>query len=145
MPELPATTRTGYTFVLWYNETDGTEAAYETMPDYDVNYIAIWQVNQYTITLDSKGGSSVDPITEDYGTAVSAPAIPTRYGFEFSGWYSDEACTAPYVFTTMAAGDITVYAKWERVYCKVTFVVDDEIYSELDVPYGTTLQAAEEE
>ena len=92
-------TRTGYTFAGW-DKTIPT-----TMPAENVTITARWTVNRYTITFDTNGGSKVNSITQDYGTAVTAPADPTRTGYTFAGW--DE--TIP---TTMPAENITITAWW---------------------------------
>ncbi|KUG05377.1 putative cell wall-binding domain [hydrocarbon metagenome] len=78
----------------------------------NVTLYAKWTINQYTISFNSNGGSSVTAITQDYGTTVSEPAAPTRTGYTFAGWYSDSALTTAYTFTTMSAENITLYAKW---------------------------------
>ncbi|MFR3993092.1 MAG: InlB B-repeat-containing protein [Angelakisella sp.] len=52
----------------------------------DLTLTAKWQINQYTITFDTAGGSEVPSITQDYGTAITPPAAPTRTGYTFVGW-----------------------------------------------------------
>jgi uncharacterized repeat protein (TIGR02543 family) len=99
-------TRTGYTFAGWIPTVPNT------MPASDTNCVAQWTINQYTISFDSNGGSAVAPITQDYNTAVTAPADPTKTGYSFTGWYSDQELTTAYTFTTMPAEDITLYAQW---------------------------------
>lgn len=95
-----APTKTGYTFAGWDTEIP------TTMPAGDMTIKANWAVNQYTITFNTDGGSAIDPITQDYGTAITAPADPTREGYTFIGW--DKAIPA-----TMPAGDMTITAKWK--------------------------------
>ena len=95
-------TREGYTFIGW------DKAIPATMPAGDMTITAQWRINQYTITFDSNGGSAVAPITQDYGTQITAPADPTREGYTFIGWDK----TFP---TTMPAENITLKAKWKDI------------------------------
>ena len=93
-------TREGYTFIGWDTEIP------TTMPAGDMTITAQWRINRYTITFDTDGGSTVAPITQDYGTAITAPADPTREGYTFIGWDTE-------IPTTMPAGDMTITAKWK--------------------------------
>ena len=103
---LPKPERTGYTYKGWFAEADGgvRVRAVMTVTSNMVCY-AQWTVNQYTLTFDAAGGSEVAPITQDYGTVVTAPPDPTREGYTFSGW-------TPEVPSTMPAGDMTLIAQW---------------------------------
>ena len=93
-------TREGYTFIGWNREVP------ETMPAENVTITAQWKINRYTITFDTAGGSEIASITQDYGTAITVPANPTREGYTFIGW--DKAIPA-----TMPAENITVTAQWK--------------------------------
>ena len=93
-------TREGYTFIGW------DKAIPTTMPAENVTITAKWEINQYTITFDTAGGSEIAPITQDYGTAITAPANPTKEGYTFIGW--DKAIPA-----TMPAENMTVTAQWK--------------------------------
>ena len=93
-------TRGGYTFIGW------DKAIPATMPAGDMTLTAQWRINRYTVTFDTDGGSAVAPITQDYGTAITAPADPTREGYTFMGWDKE-------IPTTMPAGDMTITAKWK--------------------------------
>ncbi len=69
-----------------------------------------------TITFDSEGGTDVSPITQHYGSTLTAPADPTRSGYTFAGWYLDEALTESYTLpSTMPLSSVTLYAKWTAV------------------------------
>ena len=92
-------TREGYTFIGW------DKAIPATMPAGDMTIKANWAVNQYTISFDTDGGSTIDPITQDYGTDITAPAAPTKTGYTFAGW--DKTIPA-----TMPAEDMTLTAHW---------------------------------
>ena len=93
-------TREGYTFIGWDREIP------KTMPAENITVTAQWEINRYTITFDTAGGSEIAPITQDYGTNITAPADPTREGYTFIGW--DKA-----IPTTMPAENITVTAQWK--------------------------------
>ncbi|MDD4210980.1 MAG: InlB B-repeat-containing protein [Clostridia bacterium] len=111
-------TKEGYTFDCW--TLNGNTYTFTTMPAANITLIASWQVNQYTIAFNSNGGSTVSPITQDFGTSVSEPT-PTRTGHTFNGWYSDAGLTNSYTFTTMPSQNITVYAKWTINSYTITF------------------------
>lgn len=97
-PEAP--TREGYTFIGWDKEIP------TTMPTENMTVTAQWEINQYTITFDTNGGSEIAPITQDYGTAITAPEAPTREGYTFMGWDRE-------IPTTMPAENITLKARWK--------------------------------
>ena len=96
-------TKEGYTFIGWY---DGEEKwNFADAVTEALTLTAKWQLNRYTITFDTAGGSEVPSITQDYGTAITAPANPTKTGYTFAGWDK----TIP---STMPAGDMTITARW---------------------------------
>ena len=101
-------TRKGYTFKGWDKEIP------ETMPAENMTVKAQWEINQYTITFDTNGGSEIAPITQDYGTEITAPDNPTRKGYTFKGWDKE-------IPETMPAGNITVKAQWEINQYTITF------------------------
>lgn len=96
-------TKEGYTFIGWYKGE--SEWDFETPVTPDLTLTAKWQLNQYTITFDTAGGSEVAPITQDYGTTITAPANPAKTGYTFAGWDRE-------IPTTMPAGDMTITARW---------------------------------
>ena len=102
-------TRTGHTQVGWAT-VDGGEKVYGLDAVYTQNealtLYPVWNTNKYTITFDTNGGSEIAPITQDYGTQITAPADPTREGYTFIGW--DKAIPA-----TMPAENVTVTAQWQ--------------------------------
>ena len=104
-------TRTGYTQVGWAT-VDGGEKVYGLDDIYTKNealtLYPVWNTNKYTITFDTAGGSEIAPITQDYGTAITAPADPTRDGYTFMGWDTE-------IPTTMPAENITLKARWKDI------------------------------
>ena len=104
-------TRTGYTQVGWAT-VDGGEKVYGFDDVYTKNealtLYPVWNTNKYTITFDTAGGSEIASITQDYGTAITAPADPTREGYTFIGWDRE-------IPTTMPAENITLKARWKDI------------------------------
>ena len=98
VPDNP--TRKGYTFKGWDKEIP------KTMPAENITVKAQWEINQYTITFDTNGGSEIAPITQDYGTEITAPDNPTRKGYTFKGWDKE-------IPKTMPAENITITARWK--------------------------------
>ena len=104
-------TRTGHTQVGWAT-VDGGEKVYGLDAVYTQNealaLYPVWNTNQYTITFDTNGGSEIAPITQDYGSVITAPADPTREGYTFMGWDTE-------IPTTMPAENMTLKAKWKDI------------------------------
>ena len=102
-------TRTGYTQVGWAT-VDGGEKVYSFDDVYTKNealtLYPVWNTNKYTITFDTNGGSEIAPITQEYGTHITAPADPTREGYTFIGWDRE-------IPTTMPAENMTITAQWK--------------------------------
>ena len=122
-------TRKGYTFKGWDKEIP------ETMPAENITVKAQWEINQYTITFDTNGGSEIAPITQDYGTKITAPANPTRKGYTFKGWDKE-------IPKTMPAENITVKAQWKINQYTITFDTNggSEI-APITQDYGTEITA----
>ena len=101
-------TRTGYTFKGWYDNENLTSSPVTAISNTETGnkeYWAKWEINQYTVTFDTVGGSTVASITQDYGTAIAAPAAPTREGYTFIGWDKE-------IPSTMPAENLTITAQW---------------------------------
>ena len=126
-------TKEGYTFIGWYKGE--SEWNFETPVTADLTLTAKWQINRYTITFDTAGGSEVPSITQDYGTAITPPAAPTRTGYTFAGWDRE-------IPTTMPAEDMTITARWTVNQYTITFKPENggqDIVIKQD--YGTAITA----
>lgn len=96
-------TKEGHTFIGWYNGEEKwnfADAVTEAL-----TLTAKWTANRYTITFKPENGGQDIVIKQDYGTAITAPANPTKTGYTFAGWDK----TIP---TTMPAGDMIITARW---------------------------------
>lgn len=68
----------------------------------------------HRVKFDARGGSATGDQTPASGSTVTKPADPTREGYTFGGWYTDEACTKAYDFSAAVTADMTLYAKWTK-------------------------------
>ena len=124
-------TREGYTFIGWDTEIP------TTMPAENMTVTAQWEINQYTITFDTAGGSEIAPITQDYDTAITAPADPTREGYTFIGWDRE-------IPETMPAENITLKARWEINQYTITFdTAGGSDIASITQDYGTQITTPE--
>ena len=117
----------GYTFAFWYlgeDEQNATAYDFNTPVTGDITLTAKWNINKYTVTFNSYGGTPVPPAQEvEYGHTATKPADPTLKGYTFAFWYlgEDEQNATAYDFNTPVTGDITLTAKWNINKYTVTF------------------------
>ena len=113
-------TRPGYTQTGWAT-TDGGERVYGLKDYYYANEVLtlypVWSPNSYTITFDTDGGSEISPITQDYGSEITAPDNPSKTGYTFVGWDKE-------IPTAMPAENITIKAQWKANSYTITFDTD---------------------
>ena len=115
-------TKPGHTFNGWYTDSALTQAwNFDDWVTGELKLYAGWTVNQYTITFDTAGGSTVAPITQDYGTAITVPSNPTREGYTFIGWDKE-------IPATMPAENMTITAKWAINKYTIRFNTDGGTY-----------------
>lgn len=78
-----------------------------------------------TVTFETnQSGVEVEPQTVETGTYATKPTDPTCEGYTFVGWYKDSACTEEFSFDTVITGNTSLYAKWQKEECTVTFVTN---------------------
>ncbi len=109
LPTADDMTNTGHTFKGWYDNENLTGSPVTAIGGTEMGnkeYWAKWEINQYTVTVKPENGKADITITQDYGTAITAPADPTREGYTFIGWDME-------IPTTMPAENITLKARWE--------------------------------
>lgn len=134
LPEEP--TKEGYRFVGWYLD-EALTIPYQGEPiTSDMRFYAKFEINEYTVTLDSNGGSDVSNVTVEWNTAAELPT-PTKEGYNFLGWFYGNGTKYEGQAVTE---NITLTAHWELKVYIVTFYVDGEVYKTLQVPHGTLLR-----
>ncbi len=119
-------TKEGYTFAGWDKEIP------TTMPAENITITAQWTINQYTVKFIADG-VIVQETTQDYGSAITAPADPTKEGYTFAGWDSS--------ITTVPAMDVEFNAQWTINQYTVKFIADGVIVQETTQDYGSAITA----
>lgn len=110
--------REGYTFAGWTDSEDSTDIVYNSgdtiKVEEDIILYALWNINTYIISFDSNGGSICDAVAYEYGSAYTNLPIPTKHGYNFSGWYFDSNLTdlVDGDDRVGATGDSILYAGW---------------------------------
>lgn len=136
-PEDGRVTRNGYTFGGWYQNSDLTGTAIHVpssnyIPSGNEILYAKWipgELETYTVTFDTQGGSAVEPQTVALGELLVEPEAPAKPGSLFAGWYKDAQCIKKYDFTTPVYKNMTLYAKWsEAVDLKDASVTVEDTY-----------------
>ena len=115
-------TRAGYTFGGWYSDAALTKEYDFNQPvTKDLILRAKWtktssepEGTTHTVTFNSLGGSEVATQKVADGKKATRPVAPTREGYSFVGWFTDEALTQSYNFSTPVTEDITLRAKWVK-------------------------------
>ena len=135
--EIPEATKEGYTFNGWKctSNPEITEVP-ATIPAKNLTFVALWEINQYTITFDTDGGSAVASITQDYASDITAPAAPTKKGYTFIGW-------TPALPETMPAENMTLKANWQINKYTVTFKIAGKVFQTQTLEYGAEIVAPE--
>lgn len=121
-------TKAGHTFGGWYADKACTQAFDFSKPiEGNVTVYAKWIAITYQVTFDTDGGLPATWSQEvNEGSEVARPTDPTKSGYTFAGWYSDEACTRAYDFGTKIYQDTTIYAKWTRNIVNYTVKFDTD-------------------
>ncbi len=122
-PTKTATAVETYTFAGWYKDS-GLQTPFDFDNDTITSNITLYAKwipvkNKYTVTFDTNGGTTVNPILNvEYGSTITAPTEPTKaedenYTYTFAGWYKDSGLQTSFDFTNdTITGATTLYAKW---------------------------------
>lgn len=128
----PNPTREGYAFLGWYLDDNLVQIYnFNTPVTSNITLYAKWTQNFYTVIFNSNGGSIVESQSVVWGNKAKMPDDPTKYGYNFSGWYTDKSLTVGYDFNKVVTANITLYAKWiEKVSESVVIIIPSKrIYS----------------
>ncbi len=124
-PEAPA--KEGHTFAGWQNLP-------EVMPAQDIEIIGVYDINTYIATF-TIGSEVVAEIPVVYNTAVTAPEVPAKEGYTFTGWQN--------VPETMPPFDITIEGNYAVNTYNAVFMIDDAVVATISTEYGAAVAAPE--
>ena len=136
-----------YVFMGWYlDEAFQTPVDWSsTMPARNLQVYAKWAKPDYTVSFNTHGADTETPApigVAKYDTIEDQmPADPTREGYVFAGWYTDEAYTVPFVATQQIVRNLTLHAKWTRTdSCTYVIVAKDTEGNELKRVDGSEVE-----
>ena len=146
MPQDP--TREGYTFKGWFTDSELTQAYSAVEIEADIMLYAAWELNVYTVTFNTAGGTAIASQRVAHGQKATFPAYPSRKNCSFNGWYTQKYTGTGDVqfdfYNTIITQDTTIYAGWIIEGYTVTFESNGgpEIITQVMARNGT--EAAEE-
>lgn len=83
--------------------------------------VVVVEVTKYTVTFDTDGGTEIASVQVVKGEKLTLPTAPTKAGYVFKGWFTNEARTVPFNPDVAINANTTLYAKWEVAQYTVTF------------------------
>ena len=110
---LKAKNKTGYTFSKWSTDETTTQISLTIVAPITIK--AIYNINSYTVSFDTNGGSVVQNITRNYNEEIGTLPTTTKPNFVFEGWYTDSSYTTRINSTTKVIDNVTYYAKWREL------------------------------
>jgi hypothetical protein len=152
--------RTGYRLTGWYKDAELTEEFDWALPvEESATLYAAWEVLILKVTFESDGGSEVAPVDVEWGACIDAPPEPVKDGSLFKGWYESADFSGEEFFTDykeetdddgnptgappvaelvsrLVLDDLTLYARWERIVCRVTYESEGLVVGGADVYWG---------
>ncbi len=113
LPSIASLTKDGYTFGGWYYDQAFTKAVDESKPvTGDLTLYARWITTKCVVEFV---GTDYDPSEVESGEKVQKPNNPTKQGYTFINWYSDQLCTKVFDFdNTFITEDIKIYALFKK-------------------------------
>jgi len=137
-------TRDGHTFTRWDTRADGNGTPYADKESV-INLIethggeftlyAQWSINSYTVTFNSDG-TTVLPVTQNYGTYIDEPAAPSKYGYSFAGWMNGDT---EVTFPLFLSDNLNLTAKWTAVEYPISYMGAEGLTN--DNPLSYTIES----
>ena len=135
---LSSTTKTGYTFDGWYDNANLTGEKITQIAKGSTGNITLhakWTADTYTIAYNLNGGNNADnPTSYNIETSTITLADPTKTGYTFGGWYTDETFSEEKTeITEGSTGDITLHAKWTANKSGITITLPESNDPEINL------------
>ena len=110
-------------FLGWYTTSDFSGSPITSIPaaaQQAYTLYAKW-LDPVTVSYISNGGSSVSSLSDLPGEVFTQPTNPTRAGYTFNGWFTNEQLTNAYTFNLFPSSSLSLYAKWTALSFTITF------------------------
>ncbi|MBR2833510.1 MAG: InlB B-repeat-containing protein [Bacilli bacterium] len=119
-------TKSGYTFAGWYEDLEfNNKFAFTVMPNENKTLYAKWTGNTYTITFDTNGGTTLNPIVIEKDEILVEPTNITKTGYSLEGWYTDADFEHKYNFNLPVDSNLTLHVKWAPINYTITYDLDE--------------------
>ncbi|GHV02050.1 hypothetical protein FACS1894211_12810 [Clostridia bacterium] len=134
-----------YDFVGWYLDAELSVPYQGQTITSNMTFYAKFVLTTYHIYFVTGFADVSAPAAVSVTALTAGGSMPSlsHVGYTFEGWYTDTARTIPYSSTAEMTGNMVLYAKWEQSFVTVTFMVDGSVYATVQVPYGSSLSAAQ--
>ena len=119
----------GYEFLGWYNQGVKCDIGY--LVNENITLDAVYKAKEYTIYFDTNGGNIIEPIEVEYGHKIFIEEVPKKEGYTFNGWVN--------LVEFMPSENITLLATYTINKYKITFLVDEKLYLEYELEYGSNI------
>ena len=139
-------TKDGFAFDGWYTDSGlNNPMDFNTPITGKLDLYAKWKAasiippapNEYTVSFETNGGSTIVSVTVEEGSKVTKPADPTKDGYKFVNWYTDIGLSTEMNFDNAVTSTLTLYAKWEKVDDGNYGIVDRDFKIPCDVKFST--------
>lgn len=134
--------REHYDFDGWFFDEDLTIPYENEVVPFGTILYQKWKIKKYVINFVVPG-LTINSIQLDALTSFTPDAVE-KAGYTFDGWFVDAGYIVPYTDGSELTRPLTLYGKFTIITYKVSFIVNNEVYAELDVPYGTVFKTAQQ-
>ena len=137
---MPEPVKDGCVFCGWFADPEFTKPVYDNTVmnyDYDITLYACYITANCTVTFDPNGGMcNVVSQTYEFGEKYSNLPEPSKYGYKFTGWYSEDGEIINNESTVQAEANQILYAGWKAEKHTVNFISEGIVYKSQEIEFG---------